>query len=266
MTKRSHGESPQSNIADHLQPLIEDDAFLTELSLGNDPSHGTDELAQMLLELRGDVEAQMPPAPQIEGADEAPAVISLDDARRNRRKSRPLLHGLIGAAAATVLIAGAGTAIYNAGPSSPLYGANQTVFGNDDPEVVELAGALDELEDRAAQGDMDGTRALLEDLRKKVGEIERNGVGKEQAARTTTTVTHTPEAKTTTVQPEPGANQPTTVVERVTETAVQTVTVTEQVPANPLPLPGEETEPTEVSADPDPGQDGEPTMAPPQVN
>lgn len=41
-------ESPES-MAEQLQPLIDDDAFLTELSLGNDPSDGADELAALFL-------------------------------------------------------------------------------------------------------------------------------------------------------------------------------------------------------------------------
>ena len=96
-------DQPQQGVAEQLQPLVDDDAFLTTLSEGTDPSDGSDELAGLLLELRGDVEKQMPPAPLIEGAEEEPEVISLGAARR--RRSKPFMHGLIGAAAATLLIA-----------------------------------------------------------------------------------------------------------------------------------------------------------------
>ena len=106
-------DQPQQGVAEQLQPLVDDDAFLTTLSEGTDPSDGGDELAGLLLELRGDVEKQMPPAPLIEGAEEEPEVISLGAARR--RRSKPFMHGLIGAAAATLLIAGTGAVVVNAG-------------------------------------------------------------------------------------------------------------------------------------------------------
>ncbi len=48
--------------------ILDDDAFLTSISQGQDPSAGDDEVAALFLELREDVERQMPPAPIIEGA------------------------------------------------------------------------------------------------------------------------------------------------------------------------------------------------------
>ena len=168
-------DQAQPGVAEQLQPLVDDDAFLTSLSEGTDPSDGGDELAGLLLELRGDVNKQMPPAPLIEGADEEPEVISLSAARR-RRRGKPLMHGLIGAAAATLLIAGSGAVIVNAGPGSPLYGVNQSLFGADDQDVsvVELAGTLEEMEKRSAEGDMDGTRQLLEEARKMVDQAKKD--------------------------------------------------------------------------------------------
>ena len=70
--KNNDGPGSPESMAEQLQPLIDDDAFLTELSLGNDPSDGADELAALFLELREDVERQMPAAPKVEGADLEP--------------------------------------------------------------------------------------------------------------------------------------------------------------------------------------------------
>lgn len=229
---------PQQDITEQLQPLVDDDAFLTTLSEGTDPSDGSDELAGLFLELRGDVEKQMPPAPLIEGADEEPEVISLAAARR--RKNRPFIHGLIGAAAATLLIAGTGAVVVNAGPGSPLYGVNQSLFGTDeDVSVVELAGTLDEMEKRSAQGDMDGTRQLLEEARKMVDQAKREREA--DAPRTTkhqprTTVTQTQTVEKPAPVEEQKPPEPETITQ--TETAVSTVVVTRTVsPGNPLNPP-----------------------------
>ena len=225
-------DQPQQGVAEQLQPLVDDDAFLTTLSEGTDPSDGGDELAGLLLELRGDVEKQMPPAPLIEGADEEPEVISLDAARR-RRRGKPFIHGLIGAAAATLLIAGSGAVVVNAGPGSPLYGVNQSLFGtnNEDVSVVELAGTLDEMEKRSAQGDMDGTRQLLEEARKMVDQAKREREAEaprttRQQPRATVTQTQTVE-KPVPVEEEQPPQEPATVTQ--TQTAVSTVVVTQTV-------------------------------------
>lgn len=246
----------EDDIAKQLQPLIDDDAFLTELSVGNDPADGKDDLANLFLELRSEINRQMPPAPVIEGADEKPNVISLP---RARRRSRPMLHGLIGAAAATVLIAGAGTAIYNAGPSSPLYDLNQTVFGDDDT-VVELAGKLDEMESRAASGDYEGARALIDEARKLIEEANadqpKEATSPRQAPSTVTQTVTSTETTTRVATPEEEPTPEiatTTVVNPVTETAVSTVTstvtVTDDVPLNPLPAPTQTQTPVEPTAE-----------------
>ena len=233
----------QLGVAEQLQPLVDDDAFLTSLSEGSDPTGGDDELAGLLLELRGDVEKQMPPAPLIEGADEEPAVISLASARR-RRRSKPLMHGLIGAAAATLLIAGSGAVIVNAGPGSPLYGVNQSLFGAQDQEVsvVELAGTLDEMEKRSAQGDMDGTRQLLEEARKMVDQAKQERAEQPERPakpqpRATVTATQTVEKPAPTEEEQP-PQEPVTVTQ--TQTAVSTVVVTSTVSVgNPLSPPAQ---------------------------
>src|SRR5699024_8361062 len=102
-------------------------------------------------------------APVVEGAELEPEIISLSNARKRRRKGRPLMNGLIGAAAATVLIAGSGAAIYNAGPGSPLYGMNQSLFSSSDDAFVELASTLDEMDAAAASVELACTRVLLEE-------------------------------------------------------------------------------------------------------
>lgn len=251
-------DEPQQGVAEQLQPLVDDDAFLTTLSEGTDPSDGGDELAGLLLELRGAVEKQMPPAPLIEGAEEEPEIISLGTARR--RRSKPFMHGLIGAAAATLLIAGTGAVVVNAGPGSPLYGVNQSLFGADehDVSVVELAGTLDEMEKRSAQGDMDGTRQLLEEARKMVDQAKREREA--EAPRTTkqqpsATVTQTQTVEKPAPVEEQQPPEPETVTQ--TETAVSTVVVTRTVSAgNPLSPPNQN--------QPEPGQQGGDQATPPQ--
>ena len=50
MAPKHNGDN--DGLADQLQPLIDDDAFLTELSKGTNPSDGQDDLAELLLELK----------------------------------------------------------------------------------------------------------------------------------------------------------------------------------------------------------------------
>lgn len=265
--KRRQKDASVGDITTQLQPLVDNDAFLTELSRGVDPSDGTDELAALFLELREDVEKQMPPAPLIEGADTEPEVTTLASRRRGRQ-GRPFLSGMIGAAAATLVIAGSGSLLYNATPGSPLWGLSSSLF-SDRATVVELAGALDEIDSRAAQGDIDGTRELLEEVRRLLADADAaSGRPAPQQAPRVITTTATP-----TVAPEPPATE--TVTETSVETETATVTVTQTPPPvrpNPLPSPVEPapapapspTDPT--TGTPDPGeQDPVPTLAPPQL-
>ncbi len=274
--KRRHTDATTGDITTQLEPLMDDDAFLTELSQGLDPSDGTDELAALFLELREDVEKQMPPAPLIEGADEEPRVISLA-ARRRPRRGRPFVSGLIGAAAATLVIAGSGSMIYNATPGSPLWGVSSALF-SDRAAVVELAGTLEEIDSRAAEGDIDGTRALLDEARRVVRNLreaqepDKQPVtrGPDNTVTATTTATLPREPRT----PEPVDPVTETVTETAhrTETATVTVTVTQGPPPireNPLPTPVRPTPLPEPSAPVTPVDpvDGTPlpTLAPPQI-
>jgi len=228
-----HSKKNNDDLTEQLQPLVDDDAFLTELSQGKDPSNGSDELAGLLLGLKGDIDKQMPPAPRVDGVEEEPAVISLDKAR-SRRRNRPVMHGLIGAAAATVILAGAGGVMVNSG-----------VFDRpDETRNVELAGTLDEMESRAAEGDIEGARELMKEARTKLEEAEgkeENAIAakeeaeKKRSARpkhttVTETATETAPGQKSQENPEPA---PKTVTETQYETS--TVVVTEQAPANPQP-------------------------------
>ena len=228
-----HSKKNNDDLTEQLQPLVDDDAFLTELSQGKDPSNGSDELAGLLLGLKGDIDKQMPPAPRVDGVEEEPAVISLDKAR-SRRRNRPVMHGLIGAAAATVILAGAGGVMVNSG-----------VFDRpDETRNVELAGTLDEMESRAAEGDIEGARELMKEARTKLEEAEgkeENAIAaKEEAEKkrparpktktVTETATETAPGQKSQENPEPA---PKTVTETQYETS--TVVVTEQAPATPQP-------------------------------
>jgi hypothetical protein len=272
--KRRQKDAGVGDVTAQLQPLVDDDAFLTELSRGVDPSGGTDELAVLLLELREDVEKQMPPSPLIEGADEDPGVIPLAS-RRPNRQGRPFLSGIIGAAAATLVIAGSGSLLYNATPDSPLWGLSSSLF-SDRAAVVELAGALEEIDSRAAEGDMDGTRALLEEARRVLADDTAERQAPQQAPRVTTT-TVVPPAEPGTPTPQAPVTETVTETSVQTETATATVTVTQAPPPvrpnplpNPLPSPIEpapvlpSVDPTTVLPDLD-TQDPVPTLVPPQI-
>lgn len=222
-----------------------DDEFLTALSRGIDPTGGQDELAALLLTLRDDVEADMPPAPMLQ--DSAPGVgesteemnvVSLDSRRRRGSHRRdaaraersgmsPWLSGIIGAAAATVVVAGTGAALYNATPGSALWGPSQAVFG-DSPDMVQFASDLDEIETKAENGDIDGARALIEGLRAKLS-ADRAGrdrqAGEEAAKQPAQT-----ETVTVTAEPKKDNDKRPETVTVTPEPETHTVTVTEQAP------------------------------------
>lgn len=249
-----HDDNAQSaDITQQLTPLINDDAFLTELSLGKDPSQGEDPLAKLFLELRDDVEAPMPPAPVVEGADQEPDVISLDAVRR--RRVNPWMSGLVGVAAGVVLVAASGAMIFRAGPESPLYGAHTALFGEDNPSVVELAGTLQEMEERAASGDITGAREMLDHARKQLDQAAPEDVQKAANAPATTARPASPRTVTVTTSimadndNDGFPDDPTTVTVQpapVTVATTATVVVTEYAGAaagNPQPAPQATAEP-----------------------
>ncbi|MCQ9342526.1 hypothetical protein [Corynebacterium kozikiae] len=241
------GSGKPFSAARHLDELHADDALLTAIARGEDPTFGSDPLAAALLGLRKEVAKDMPPAPNLAdfGFDlsdrsdhsdrgdrsDSSAVSQNQDAQvvplqaRRRRVGR-VASGLIGAAAATLVIAGGGSMIYSATPGSPLYSANQAVFGSNDA-VVQLASKLEAADSLNARGDVEGARqvlaeaeALLEQMSQRQREQAQADLERAQAAIPQTVT----EVRETTVTPEPGA--PETVVEKITETVTETKTVT----------------------------------------
>lgn len=193
-----------------LGDVAASDAFLDSLSRGQDPSSGSDPLAGVLLALKDDVERPMP---------EAPNVASQTDITP-RRRMNPWVSGLIGAAAASVAIVGAGTVLYNPAPTP-----------GDDTTMVELATTLDELEVARETGDEEAAKGLLEQARHLVAEMNReqkNG-GSTGASRTSAP------ARTVTV----------------TTTASSVPEAPSQAPANPAP----EQSPTPAAPAPKPAQE-----------
>lgn len=289
MTQRHNGgdRDGQGNGGEQLKMLLDDDAFLTDLSRGVDPSRGSDPLAGLLLELGREASAPMPAAPdlatllpELGGPDSgttefagAPGGVGAADSAeqredatvvplRSRKRSRhragasggsrvsPFVHGLLGAAAATLVIAGGGTAVYNAGPDSPLYGVNRQIFGGTEgPSVVELASTLEEVDSRTANGDVEGARELLEQARAMLNDMNQrqNQQPRTPAPKPTTeTVTATTTEESS---PEQVTPTPETVTETHTEVQTVTSTVVVQPPVqSPQPVPSPPTEPT-----PDPG-------------
>lgn len=218
MTKRD--DAAAADVTAQRALIIESDSFLTELSRGIDPSCGADPLAASLLKLRDEVETPMPPAPVIDGADGEAEVISLPHAAK-RRRVNPILTGLVGLAAGVALMAGSGAVLYQADPSSPLHGVRNAIFGSDNRNVVELASTLQEMENKAAAGDIDGARQLLNQARKQLDDAAPESVQKlnqaeqdlnqREAASRTVTVTATvsaPAPAVTTPAPEPVLTHP----------------------------------------------------------
>lgn len=239
MVERRH--RAQSGKEDPLlSEIAADDAFLTALAKGQQPKHGADPLADVMLALRSDVHRSMPEAPVLAGGaerDELAARRSVRPARvRPGHLALGLRYGLLGAAAAMIVIAGAGITVYNAGEDSPLYGLSAKVFG-DRQAMVELAGTLDQADSRVDDGDLDGAMELLDRARGIVSTIDR------REASTSETSTNVPasssEKARSTAASEPGGAEPTSEVPRVTETVTVTetpdpITVTEQAPDNPV--------------------------------
>ncbi|MBK4138518.1 hypothetical protein GWO52_08940 [Corynebacterium macginleyi] len=247
-----HSKKNNDDLTEQLQPLVDDDVFLTELSQGKDPSHGCDELAGLLLGLKGDIDKQMPPAPRVDGVEDEPEIISLDKVR-SRRRNRPVMHGLIGAAAATVILAGAGGVMANSG-----------LFDRpDETRNVELASTLDEMESRAAEGDIEGARELMKEARAKLENAEskeENAITAKEEAEKKRSARPKPVTVTATVTETVSSQQqvkPESAPKTVTETQYQTSTVlvTEQAPANPQPEIREPEEAPATSTQVEPGSE-----------
>ncbi|MBN9644057.1 hypothetical protein ACFSSC_02010 [Corynebacterium mendelii] len=246
-----------TNGPDREENFSGDDAFIDALSQGIDPTDGTDELAALLLGLREEVVAPMPPTPVVCGPEDddvattvLPAVGSLDARRRNRPEpsAAPAAdgdaavtdldhrrgshsgwfgHGLIGAAAATLIIAGGGAMVHSAQPGDSLWGINQALF-TDHAAVVELTATLEEADSRNAEGDVQGALKLLEQAKALAQEMN----AKEQAGHPSPVTATVKQTVTATVPADPvTVTAPAAVPPPVT----QTVMVTETVTPSPLP-------------------------------
>ena len=79
---------------------------------------------------------QAEPKDQVDDYDSAVADVVPLESRRRKPRINAFMSGLIGAAAATLVIAGSGAAIYNSQPGSFLWGLNTKLFG-DHAAVVE---------------------------------------------------------------------------------------------------------------------------------
>ena len=143
--------------------------------------------------------------------DDADNVIDLNS--RRRWGLGRIASGLIGAAAATLVLAGAGGAVMSAKEGSPFYGLHQKLFGEraDKAAVIELASKLEEVTNRTNKGDVKGAQQSLQEAQKIVDKLH-NGQDKVEAQQkvdntktTVTTVTVTPPA------PSPAPAQTTTV-------------------------------------------------------
>ncbi|WP_445440627.1 hypothetical protein [Corynebacterium argentoratense] len=237
--------------------LAATDAYLDALSRGIDPSDGSDALAAMLLDLRQEVHGDVAAAPVAAVARDhgnggaqvvdlrsrrvRRAAHSVDDSRRRGRHVGPFVSGLMGAAAATLLIAGGGAAVYNSEPGDALFGMNQALFG-DHAAVIELATTLEEANTRNANGDVEGALQLLEQAKAMVADINTKNVEPKKPAeepRPRATVTET---ITTTVAPEPAPGEPKSseAPTPAPASAAPTVTVTVvPAPGNPaFPVDG----------------------------
>lgn len=233
MTGQRH-ESEREVIAQ----LRDDDAFLDSLALGEDPSAGADPLAALFVDAKRAIEADMPPVPTLaELGIELPEVDELAE-RRSRHVVGRFASGLIGAAAATCLIAGSGVAIFNASEGSPLYGLNQSIFGansQNNDVMVELASTLEEVSVRAESGDIAGAQALLSEARLMVDKLNAE---------------EKPTASTLIAETESSVQQTPPPV--VTETVIHT----QEVPVTVVPAPAPAPAPAPVAT---------PSIAPPQA-
>ena len=171
---------------------------------------------------------------QPEDDDDADNVIDLNS--RRRWGLGRIASGLIGAAAATLVLAGAGGAVMSAKEGSPFYGLHQKLFGEraDKAAVIELASKLEEVTNRTNKGDVKGAQQSLQEAQKIVDKLH-NGQDKVEAQQkvdntktTVTTVTVTPPAPS----PAPAQTATVTVIVEAVPPAVAPVQTQQQQPQN----------------------------------
>lgn len=171
---------------------------------------------------------------QPEDDDDADNVIDLNS--RRRWGLGRIASGLIGAAAATLVLAGAGGAVMSAKEGSPFYELHQKLFGEraDKAAVIELASKLEEVTNRTNKGDVKGAQQSLQEAQKIVDKLH-NGQDKVEAQQkvdntktTVTTVTVTPPAPS----PAPAQTTTVTVTVEAVPPAVAPVQTQQQQPQN----------------------------------
>lgn len=171
---------------------------------------------------------------QPEDDDDADNVIDLNS--RRRWGLGRIASGLIGAAATTLVLAGAGGAVMSAKEGSPFYGLHQKLFGEraDKAAVIELASKLEEVTNRTNKGDVKGAQQSLQEAQKIVDKLH-NGQDKVEAQQkvdntktTVTTVTVTPPAPS----PAPAQTTTVTVTVEAVPPAVAPVQTQQQQPQN----------------------------------
>ena len=209
------------------EAILRDDQYLTSVARGLDPTEGTDQLTADLLALREEVYAPFP---------DYSNVVPISAWRSHFNAA------LVGAAAAAVIIVGAGGFIFNATPGSPLWGMNKALFG-EHANVVELASTLEQAQTLNEQGDTAGAKDLIEQAKSMVADMERSELAVPEPV--TETVTET------TVEPAP-AEEPSAASEPSAAGSVAPgapATVTETVTVIPV-LPQDSGTDTGMAIDP----------------
>lgn len=216
----------QLTATDVFVAIDEDDFDDDDL---DDSEFNDDESDDDLVDSEEDADDDQP-----EDDDDADNVIDLNS--RRRWGLGRIASGLIGAAAATLVLAGAGGAVMSAKEGSPFYGLHQKLFGEraDKAAVIELASKLEEVTNRTNKGDVKGAQQSLQEAQKIVDKLH-NGQDKVEAQQkvdntktTVTTVTVTPPAPS----PAPAQTTTVTVTVEAVPPAVAPVQTQQQQPQN----------------------------------
>lgn len=286
MKHRYTGEDELTNV---LDDVFADDELLDALGRGETSNHSADPVIGALAGARASVatddEAPADFLAELEAAgladfsaEDTPAadgdVVSLAAARERKRRPRvnPWLSGIVGAAAATVALAGGGAAIYSAAPGSHLWGLNNSLFGNH-AAVVELASTLEQAGDKQHAGDVQGALQLLDQAKSMAAELKADAANKPQPVTVPVTVTQQQVVTTTETAPAETLTVTTTVRAATSGTTSTTGTSAEMTTSLPSgmvattlpPVPGAAPlEPTSLSEVAHPiaqQEDGEPQPA-----
>lgn len=244
----SHSLHDPRDLAARRAELDAADGFLTSLAQGRDVSAGEDPLAGLLLNLKAEVDAPLPPVPDVtEKLDPgAPTTrksqgswcpglskVGINSHRHRRQRpggSRPWMMSVVGASvgalAASALIIVGGSVVYNAEPGDALWGSRVAIFGEPETNLVQLASAFDQVDTLVNEGDLEGARQVIDEARelikyldereravnqRRLDDAERSiAVPKTTTSISSTTVTETEtEVVTVTQTPTPTSSEPT---------------------------------------------------------